>query len=163
MTKIIFTNTTCQTIRQIRSFLCSSVIQRSMASQSLATYYVSDSWLTFEKSLLISIAKILIRCCHALGLYEISCIVDESLGKPCTVGCTNKEIKNIFETGESLSSDCHPSTKHTTKRVIKYVNKTHILPFILKHLNGKKVLRAKILLHNVVKRHILTDSIAKGR
>ena len=41
----------------------------------------------------------------------------------------------------------------------QYLNKTHILTCIFKHLNRNKVPRAKILTQNVLKRQILTDSI----
>ena len=39
---------------------------------------------------------------------------------------------------------------------------THILTCILKYLNGNKVFRAKIPTKDVLKRQILTDSIAKN-
>ena len=41
----------------------------------------------------------------------------------------------------------------------QYLNKTHILTCIFKHLNRNKVPRAKVLTQNVLKRQILTDSI----
>ena len=44
----------------------------------------------------------------------------------------------------------------------EHVNKTRILTLILKYLNGNKVLRAKIPTKNVLKRQILTNSIAKA-
>ena len=40
----------------------------------------------------------------------------------------------------------------------QYLNKTHILTCILKHINSNKVPRAKILTQIVLKRQILTDS-----
>ena len=49
-----------------------------------------------------------------------------------------------------------------TEFIAEYVNKTRILTCILKYLNENKVLRAKILTKGVLKRQILTDSIAKN-
>ena len=49
-----------------------------------------------------------------------------------------------------------------THSIAEYVNETRILTCILKYLNGNKVLRAKILTKYVLKRQILTDSIAKN-
>ena len=51
--------------------------------------------------------------------------------------------------------------KIKTHFVAEYVNKAHILTYIRKYLNGNKVLRAKISTKDVLKRQILTDSIAK--
>ena len=45
----------------------------------------------------------------------------------------------------------------------EYLNRTRISTCILKYVNGKKVLRAKILTRNVLKRQIWTDVIAKER
>ena len=42
----------------------------------------------------------------------------------------------------------------------EYINKTHILTCILKYLNSNKVPRAKLPTQNVLKRLVLTDSIA---
>ena len=47
-----------------------------------------------------------------------------------------------------------------THFIAEYVHKTRILTCILKYLNGNKVPRAKILTKDVLKRQILTDSIA---
>ena len=47
------------------------------------------------------------------------------------------------------------------KLTAEYVYKTHILTCTLKYLTGNKILSAKILTQNVLKRQILTDSIAK--
>ena len=48
-----------------------------------------------------------------------------------------------------------------THFIAGYINKTHILTCIRKYLNENKVLRAKIPTKDVLKRQILTDSIAK--
>ena len=42
----------------------------------------------------------------------------------------------------------------------EYLNKLHILICILKHLNSDKIFGAKIRTQNVLKRQILTNSIA---
>ena len=49
-----------------------------------------------------------------------------------------------------------------THFIAEYVNKTHIFTFMLKYLNANMVLRAKIPTKDVLKRQILTDSIAKN-
>ena len=48
------------------------------------------------------------------------------------------------------------STHIKTHFPAEYLNETHVLTCIQKHLNGKKVLGAKIVIQNVLKRQILT-------
>ena len=51
----------------------------------------------------------------------------------------------------------------TRRLTAEYVNKTYILTCILQYLNRKKVLRAKILMQNVLKQQIPPRSFHQGR
>ena len=75
---------------------------------------------------------------------------------------TKDVLKRQILTDSIAKNYCLCRGKHVveTHFLAKYLNETHILTCILKHLDSHKVPCAKILIQNVLKRQILTDSFA---
>ena len=75
---------------------------------------------------------------------------------------TKDVLKRQILTDSIAKNDCLGRGKHIvlTHFLTQYLKKTHILTCVSKHLNNNKVPRATILTQDVLKRQILTDSIA---
>ena len=76
----------------------------------------------------------------------------------------------VSQVGAALMGDTagtshvsRPKHDVQTQFLAKYVNKTRILTCMIKHLNRKMALRAKILMQNVLKRQIPPRNFTEER